>query len=104
MNVGGSDVVALREPFLMEVHSRLAYLGGWLVEVLGNYFSTVNETVIRRFDANPTNVTANIDFPLAVTSDAVRDLYGSVLMFKRYDRTRIQRFVPTVADVMKRRY
>ena len=36
VKVSGSNVVALREPFLEDVHGRLTYLRGWLADVLGN--------------------------------------------------------------------
>jgi hypothetical protein len=104
VNVTGMDVVAVREPFLEEVHSRLMYLGSWLVELLGQLFLAINTTVIGRFSANPTNRVSRMHIPHGTTSEALAELYGSTLVFKRYTAERITNFVPKVPETLKRRY
>lgn len=42
VDVAGMDVVAVRDPLLDEVHTRLGYLGSWLVELLGGLFIAVS--------------------------------------------------------------
>ena len=43
--------------------------------------------------------------PEGVTSDVFRNLYGDVLVFKRYDeQDRIRAFVPVTNPVLKLRY
>jgi hypothetical protein len=102
--INGLDVVAVREEFLGELESRLNYLSSWLVELLGAYFLALNALVIQRYEENPTNRVQQMRIPAGVTSPAICDLYGSVLVFQRYDPARIERFVPSVPGLLKRRY
>jgi hypothetical protein len=99
-----NDVIAVREPFIQELESRLLYLSSWLVELLGAYFLAVNSVVAARYDLNSTNDARKIHMPSGVTSGAIRDLYGSVLVFQDYRPERITAYTPVVQDWLKRRY
>jgi len=72
-----------------EVRSRLEYHSSYLVELLGNLFFALNRLIIARFEKNPTNRVTEMNVPAGVTSDVFRDLYGSVMVFKRYEDSRI---------------
>jgi len=98
------DVVHVREPFVAELESRLAYLASWLVELLGALFLALNALVTHRYSLKGTNRTEEMIMPAGITSDALRDLYGGVLVFKHYDPERIRRYTPRVQDILKMRY
>lgn len=100
----GADLVAVREPLIEEIESRLHYLASWLVELVGPYFEALNAVVARRYNLTRTNDVARMVIPQGVTSNALRDLYGSTLVFKNYDVNRIRRFIPSVPDILKTRY
>jgi hypothetical protein len=100
----GADIAVLREPFVVEVESRLLYLGTWLVELLGRLFLALNRIVLGRRITAGTNDTRLMPMPEGVTSDAMRDLYGATLTFKSYDDDRILAFVPNTPELLKRRY
>jgi Flp pilus assembly protein TadB len=102
--VQGTQLVAVREPFVVEVQSRLLYLASWLVELLGGVFSALNTVVVTRSNVERTNDVRKMRMPEGVTSDAICNLYGDTLVFKRYDEERIARFVPRVPDLLKLRY
>jgi len=82
----------------------LQYHSSNILELLGNIFESLNALVIKRFEANPTNKVSEIDFPDGVTSDVFRDMYGSVLILKRYEKSRISDFTPITTRFLKMRY
>ena len=69
-----------------------------------DYFAAINRLVVSRYEANPTNRVAEMTFPQGVTSDAYRDLYGSVLIFRRYDESRFRERRPHTWEYLKMRY
>ena len=85
-------------------NNRVRYHQTYILEMLGNLFLAVNEFIWNRFRRNPTNDTRKMDHPAGVTSDVFRDLYGSVLVFKRYDRSRITDFTPSTSQYLRSRY
>jgi hypothetical protein len=87
-----------------EVRSRLLYHSSYLLELLGNVFLALNEIVRNRFAANPTNRVSEMTMPPGITSDIFRDLYGSVLVFKRYEEHRIRAYTPITTRYLKLRY
>jgi hypothetical protein len=104
LQVLGLDIVAVRDPFIEELESRLLYLSSWLVELLGAYFLGINSVVTARYNLDRPNDVGRMRMPHGVTSDAIRDLYGSTLVFKNYHPERISGHTPTVRDLMKVRY
>lgn len=100
----GTALVGVREPFLAELHSRLEYLASWFIELLGQLWGALNSLVVARSREANTNDVRLMPMPEGVTSDAIRDLYGSTLVFKSYDQSRIMRFVPRVPAILKKRY
>ena len=89
---------------ITEANSRLLYHSTWILELLGNLFLTLNAVIIRRFNANPTNRVKEMTFPEGVTSDVFQDLYGDVLIFKRYTDERIRKHTPVTTRYLKMRY
>jgi len=100
----GADFAMLREPFVEELESRFLYLATLLVELLGRLFLALNKVVVSRRTAAGTNDAGRIPMPEGVTSDSMRDLYGSTLVFKGYTDERIQAHTPNAPDLLKRRY
>ncbi len=98
------ELSAVLNALVTEVRSRLAYHATYIVELLGNIFFALNEMVRQRFAANPTNRTNDMVMPEGVTSDVFRDLYGSVLVFKRYTNERIRKHTPTTNPMFQLRY
>jgi len=87
-----------------EVRHRLRYHATYLLELLGNLFESLNALIDRRFRKNPTNRVDEMIMPAGVTSDVFRDLYGSVLAFKRYSPERIRDFTPTAMPLLRKPY
>jgi len=87
-----------------EVRSRLQYHSSYLVELLGNVFFALNRLVKVRFEQTPTNRVTEMDVPTGVTSDVFKDLYGSVMVFKRYDDSRIRDYIPVTTRYLRMRY
>ena len=87
-----------------EVRSRLQYHSSYLIELLGNVFLALNRLVVARFNQNPTNHVNKMTIPAGVTSDVFRDLYGSVMVFKRYEESRISNHTPVTTRYLKMRY
>ena len=73
------------ESTIEEVTNRLIYHSTFIIELLGNLFTSLNRLNINRHAANPTNRIDEMVMPEGVTSDVFRNLYGRVLVFKRYD-------------------
>ena len=53
---------------------------------------------------NPTNKVNEMLMPEGVTSNVFRDMYGSVLVFKRYKEIRIKKFIPQTWKHLKTLY
>lgn len=87
-----------------EVRSHLQHHASYLLELLGEVFFALNTLIKTRFDRNPTNRVNEMTVPAGVTSDAFRDLYGSVMVFKRYDNARIRLHTPVTTRYLKMRY
>lgn len=86
-----------------EVRSRLQYHSSYLIELLGNVFFALNRLIIVRFEKNPTNRVTEMNVPNGVTSDVFRDLYGSVMVFKRYEDSRIRDYTPVTTRYLRMR-
>ena len=87
-----------------EVRSRLQHHASYLLELLGEVFFGLNALIKTRFDQNPTNRVNEMTVPTGITSDAFRDLYGSVMVFKCYDHARIRLHTPVTTRYLKMRY
>lgn len=98
------ELSAVLASMIEEVRSRLLYHSSYLLELLGNVFLALNAVVRNRFAANPTNRVSEMTMPPGVTSDVFRDLYGTVLVFKRYEENRIRAFTPITTRYLKLRY
>jgi hypothetical protein len=98
------ETVAILSSMAEEVRNRLRYHATYVLELLGNFFESLNALIDRRFRANPTNRVDQMTIPEAVTSDVFRNLYGDVLVFKRYAPERIRDFTPTAMELLRRPY
>lgn len=87
-----------------EVRSRLQYHASYLLELIGEIFFSLNTPIKARFAKNPTNRVNDMTIPSGVTSDVFRDLYGSVMVFKRYEDSRIRLHTPVTTRYLKMRY
>ena len=88
-----------------QIRGQLIYHSTFIVELLGKLFISINRLILGRFAANPTNRVEDMAMPEGVTSDVFRNLYGEVLVFKRYDeQDRIRAFVPVTNPLLKLRY
>jgi hypothetical protein len=95
---------AVLSSMIEEVNSRLQYHSSNIIEMLGTIFLRLNALIIGRFEENPTNRVSEMVFPEGLTSDIFKDMYGSVLVFKRYENTRISNYTPTTTRFLKMRY
>lgn len=97
-------VLHVLEVTIEEVRRRLIHHSTFIIELLGDLFTSLNRLIIDRHAANPTNRVDEMVMPEGVTSDVFRDLYGRVLVFKRYDEeARIRAFVPTTNPALRLR-
>lgn len=103
-SLSNTEIIQVREPFIAELDSRLLYLSSWLVELLGAYFLAMNCLIVRRRDLAGTNDARRMPMPAATTSDSIRDLYASALVFQSYTAERITKHTPTVPEALKIRY
>lgn len=78
-----------------EVNSRLQYHASHLVEMLGDIFFSLNSLIKERFELNPTNRVNEMTMPKGITSEIFKDMYGTVMVFKRYDDKRIKEYTPS---------
>ena len=95
---------AVLASMIEEVRSRLQYHSSYLLELLGSVFFALNKLIKARFAQNPTIRVNEMSVPAGVTSDVFRDLYGSVMVFKRYDDSRISDYTPVTTRYLKMRY
>ena len=102
--VSEADLLSIMEPFVDELRSRLMYHSSYLTEMLYDYFAAINKLITDRFDSMGTNDVSQMRLPDGVTSDSYRDLYGSTLVFRRYDEGRFNRFKPITSPSLKIRY
>lgn len=98
------QLIAVLHSMVEEVRSRLMYHSTYILELFGDLFLSLNRLIWARFNLNPTNRVMEMDFPNGITSDIFRDLYGSVLVFKRYDDARITSYTPTTTQWLRLRY
>ena len=105
IEVPHQNTVHVLDATIEEIRCRLNYHSTFIIEMLGTLFVSINRLIQERFAANPTNKVEDIVMPEGVTSDVFRNLYGEVLVFKRYDeQDRIRAFVPVTNPVLKLRY
>ena len=95
---------AVLASMIEEVRSRLLYHSSHLLELLGNVFFALNKLVKARFAQNPTNRVNEMTIPAGVTSDVFRNMYGSVMVFKCYEDSRIRDYTPVTTHFLKMRY
>ena len=95
---------AVLDSMIEEVRSRLHYHSSYLLELLGSVFFALNKVIKARFAKNPTNRVNEMTVPAGVTSDVFRNLYGSVMVFDRYDDSRIRDYTPVTTRYLKMRY
>ena len=98
------ELSAVLNAMIGEARSRLEYHSTYILELLGHLFLSVNTLINKRFAANPTNDVSKMDMPKDVSSDVFRDLYGSVLVFLRYEEKRILDFTPSTTRYLRLRY
>ncbi|MEW8035814.1 MAG: hypothetical protein AB2817_07050 [Candidatus Thiodiazotropha sp.] len=98
------ELSAVLSAMIEEVNSRLQYHSSHLVEMLGKIFLSLNSLIIERFDANPTNKVNEMTMPEGITSDIFKDMYGTVMVFKRYEEKRIKKYTPISTRFLKIRY
>jgi hypothetical protein len=98
------ETVGILSSMTDEVRNRLRYHATYVLELLGNLFESLNALIDRRFRANPTNRVDQMIIPEGVTSDVFHNLYGSVLVFKRYAPERIRDFTPTAMRFLRQPY
>ena len=98
------ELLAVLNSMIGEIHSRLEYHSTYLLELMGRLFYALNNLITRRFESNPTNRTSDMIFPEGLTSEVFRDMYGSVLVFKRYSKDRIENNIPSTTKYLKLRY
>ncbi|HQP89170.1 MAG TPA: hypothetical protein PLL76_23175 [Thermoanaerobaculia bacterium] len=98
------QLVPVLHCLLNEGRSRLRYHFSYLTEMLAVLFLALNQLIVARFQQNPTNDIRQMNHPNGVTSDVFRDLYGSVLVFKRYATSRITDFTPETDPFLRLRY
>jgi hypothetical protein len=97
-------MVAMLEEFEEEARNRLRYHSSYLIEMLGKLFEAINNLIATRYYKNPTNKVREMVMPEGVSSEVFHDLYGSVLVFKRYKLERIRNFTPHTTKYLKMRY
>lgn len=98
------ELSAVLTSMIEEVRNRLRYHATYLLELLGHVFFALNVLIKSRFATNPTNRVNDMIMPAGVTSDVFKDLYGSVLTFKRYDDQRIRGYTPETSRFVKLKY
>lgn len=105
VHLAAPELLAVLEELDAEISSRLEYHSTMIVELLGHVFASLNRVVLARFDENPTNHVRQMQMPAGVASDVFRNIYGSVLVFKRYDeRNRILALTPVTSKYLQMRY
>ena len=87
-----------------EARRRLQYHSSHLVELMGTVFLALNRLIVARFEKNPTNRVTEMNVPNGVTSDVFRGLYGSVMVFKRYEDSRIRDYTPATTRYLRMKY
>jgi hypothetical protein len=92
------QLVAVLENLTEEVNSKSVYHATFFLEMLGKIFLALNRLIWLRFRRNPTNNVVLMDHPSGVTDEVFRNMYGSVLVFKRYDEARIIDHTPNTSD------
>jgi hypothetical protein len=104
-NVLEQNLISVLEPFSQEIKdNRLQYHSSYLIEMLFNYFAAINRLVIRRCFENNTNDVRQMTFPEGTTNDTYKDLYGSTLVFRRFEEQRFKQFRPITTKYLKLRY
>lgn len=93
-SVAEQDLISVLDPFLQELKSRLEYHSSYITEMLFVYFASINRLVIRRCIQNNTNDVSRMSLPAGTTSDTYKNLYGSTLVFRRYDENLFKQFRP----------
>ena len=102
--ITAQDMVAVFEGMDGEARSRLEYHATHLLEMLGKIFQAVNRVVNARYRANPTADVTEMSFPAGVTSETFKHFYRFLLVFKNYDRERIEKYTPAAAKNLRTRY
>ena len=105
IEVPHQHTVHVLDATIEEIRGRLTYHSTFIIEMLGALFMSINRIIVERFKRNPTNRVEDMVMPEGVTSDVFRNLYGDVLVFKRYDEgDRIRVFIPVTNPILKLRY
>ena len=77
-----SDVLHLLDPFVEELKdNRIIYHSSYLVEMLHDYFTALNELARQLYLRSPTNILNKFLYPKDITSDTFKNLYYSALSF-----------------------
>ena len=103
--VSHQHTVHVLDVTIEEIRSRLIYHSTFIIELLGDVFISLNRLIAERFASNPTNRVDRMLIPEGVSSDVFRNLYGDVLVFKRYEECdSIRAFIPVTNPDLQRKY
>ncbi len=98
------EIAVLLASMNEEVRSRLYYHSSYLLELLGHIFLSLNTIIKARYAVTRTNRVDGMIMPAGITSDVFKDLYGSVLVFKRYEEFRILSSTPVTSSNLRSLY
>lgn len=98
------EIAALLASMNEEVRSRLYYHSSFILEMLGHIFLSLNSIVKLRYAVTHTNRVDKMVLPTGISSDVFKDLYGSLLVFKRYDNSRIIGCTPVTTENLRNLY
>lgn len=101
-----SDVLHLLDPFVEELKdNRIIYHSSYLVEMLHDYFTALNELARQLYLRSPTNILDNFIYPKDITSDTFKNLYYSALSFSNgYNKDYYASLKPSTISGLKKRY
>lgn len=88
------QLVSVLDDMTREADSRLIFVSTCIVELYGKLLLAINRLICARFGRNPTNQVNDMHHPKGTSSEIFRNLYGSVLVFKRYGENRITDYTP----------
>jgi len=93
-NFAPQEISAILASMIEEVRSRLHWHSSYILSLLGNIFFAINSIIKVRHANKPTNRVKNMNIPCGVTSGVFEDMYGDILVFKKYDDDRILKYTP----------
>jgi hypothetical protein len=102
--VDGSDVLHVLDAFGEWLRGYCEYHASMVAELIGRVFDALNNIIWQRWQANgATNKSSQIVHPPGASS-YFQDLHGSLLVFRRYDETRITALIPETSPNLRQIY